>query len=210
MKVSLGPYLNWWGPYQIFGLLNHIGISKNRTDYWADKSPEWFTNFCQWIHDKRKRKTKIKIDEYDVWSMDTTLAIIILPMLIKLKEQKHGIPGNMTALTYTSNSSQHSFDFYEEGDSLSHETGSSQWDEIMDKMIWSFEQLQPDCDWEEQYWNTKPELDLSEYPEDEGKDIIPVRWKVEGDHDRSGYMNKKKKIDEGLLLFGKFFRSLWD
>src|SRR6056300_1664141 len=42
--------------------------------------------------DRREQKVKIRIDRWDTWSMDHTLAPIILPMLKQLKEDKHGAP----------------------------------------------------------------------------------------------------------------------
>jgi hypothetical protein len=42
--------------------------------------------------DKRTQKVKVHIDRWDTWSMDHTLALIILPMLVQLKESKHGAP----------------------------------------------------------------------------------------------------------------------
>jgi len=42
--------------------------------------------------DRRVQKIKIHIDRWDTWSMDHTLAYIVLPMLKQLKERKHGAP----------------------------------------------------------------------------------------------------------------------
>jgi hypothetical protein len=41
---------------------------------------------------KSKRIQEIEIDDWDVWSMDCTLALIILPMLKKLKIKKQSAP----------------------------------------------------------------------------------------------------------------------
>ena len=46
--------------------------------------------------DKREQKVKVHIDPWDTWSMDYTLASIILPMLKQLKETKHGYPSELT------------------------------------------------------------------------------------------------------------------
>jgi hypothetical protein len=207
MKIKIGPYLNWWGPYQIFEKLAWL-FGKERTRRWAMSSPEWFTNTCQWVYDKRKRKIKIKIDDYDIWSMDNTLALIILPMLKLLKKNKHGTP-ILDVMNQTSNSAQGSFDFYAEGDDSAFKAGEDQWEVIMDKMIWSFEQIIDDS-WEQQYTKQSAVLDLTEYPEDEGKTVIPVRWKVEGEYDWEGMKKHKEKIQEGLELFGHYFQNFWD
>jgi hypothetical protein len=49
----------------------------------------WLYN---WFGYSPKQKTSIKIHKWDTWSMDHTLAPIILPMLVQLKETKHGAP----------------------------------------------------------------------------------------------------------------------
>ena len=77
-------------------------------------------------------------------------------------------------------------------------------------MIWAFEQMQPDCDWEDQYWKVKPEIDWSDHPEDEGKKIIPVRWNVQGELDMEGRAAHDARIQNGLRLFGTYYRGLWD
>jgi hypothetical protein len=54
----------------------------------------------QWIYnhtvnlylDNAKQTVDVRIDSWDTWSMDHTLADIILPMLKQLKETKHGAP----------------------------------------------------------------------------------------------------------------------
>jgi hypothetical protein len=200
MKINIGPYLNWWGPYQIVGLLSYLGFSKDTTHSWAEKSPEWFTNLCQGVHDKRKRKISVKIDKYDVWSMDSTLALIIVPMLKRIKEDKHGIP--MTV-----------FEEWDETDNTGNFTSAAmkvaeaRWDLILDKMIWSFEQV---IDEEhDAFWPVKPELDMKDYPEDEGKLTTPVRWSVEGKCNYDAMYAYHERIQEGLDLFATHYRNLW-
>ena len=41
---------------------------------------------------RKNRAYHIHIDDYDVWSLDHTLASIIHPALIRLKETKQGYP----------------------------------------------------------------------------------------------------------------------
>ena len=41
---------------------------------------------------RKNRAFNIHIDDFDVWSLDYTLACIIHPALIRLKETKHGYP----------------------------------------------------------------------------------------------------------------------
>lgn len=221
MKVKIGPYINWFGPYQMADFLQKVGVSEDRCfeiGKWISKNIPSLERFCQWIYEKRKRTIKIHIDNYDVWNMDDTLAMIILPMLKKLKERKHGspmvddedVPEHLRCPNNSSNESvQYDLFAGEELDKMVWDSYHKKWEWVMDQMIWSFEQKLDD-NWEEQYWIEKPKLDLTDYLEDEGKECIPVRWEVEGKCDWEGRRRHQEKIDNGLRLFGKYYNGLWD
>jgi hypothetical protein len=187
MKVKIGPYLNWWGPYQIAELLKYVGFKEKTYEKIGEKlAATKFADLCQWVHDKRKRKVEIKIERYDVWNMDSTLALLVLPMLKQLKEQKHGAPASMAGFAQLSQNSypQMCFAFYEEGDEAADQAGFAEWDEIMNKMIWSFEQLL-----------------------DEDSDS---KFFENDTYDQKGYEAYAARMQEGFELFGKYYQSLWD
>lgn len=191
MKVKIGPYREWIGPYQI----------AEKILFWMDSEDDRVHNFgkflaggsgkkksllyrlCSWIQSKKNRKIEIHIDSYDTWSMDHTLALIILPMLKQLKETQHGAPGDMPEFSQTLyGSSQLSFEFYGEGDSAAWDAGHKRWEEILDKMIWSFEQIVSEGE-------NEPKFSRG---------------------DNSEFTKYHQRIDEGLALFGKYYRGLWD
>ena len=62
-----------------------------------------------------QRKISVQIDKSDTWSFDHTLAHIVYPALLQLKEQKMGVPGDFAndvgGEDYVD---QKSFEFYEE------------------------------------------------------------------------------------------------
>ena len=92
MKVRIYKYPTWFGIYQLVELLP---ISEEKAGKIASKIDETFpklNNFFQWVHNKRIRKDKIKIEHFDTWSADYTLAKIIVPVLQQLKEVQHGAP----------------------------------------------------------------------------------------------------------------------
>jgi hypothetical protein len=101
MKVKIGPYKNWIGPYQIAEALC-FWVKKEKDEYGFPKTKAWVHNFgewlaggedkdswlqraCIWIESKRTRTIRVKIDRWDTWSMDHTLSYIVLPMLKQLK-----------------------------------------------------------------------------------------------------------------------------
>lgn len=236
MKVDIGPYTNWIGPYQIadmiFFWVEKYPSDENLEKRWDyrmhDKLGPWLAGgkdkdsllmkLCNWIHSKKKRRMKIHIDNYDVWSMDSTLSPIILPMLKRLKEVKQGsgyidledVPESMRMTSTEEWDEQMTFDFYQEPNLQNVKCDvHTRYEWVLDEMIWAFEQLVDD-NWEEQYWITHPEIDFDDYPEDEGKTSRPLRWKVKGECDWEGRKKHEERIDNGLRLFGKYYRTLWD
>ena len=88
-----------------------------------------------------RRKVNVQIDRFDTWSLDHTLATIIYPALIQLKQTKQGIPNDFVDVGGEEYSTQQSFDFYVESHDEAWNEGAKRWDETLDKMIWSFQQI---------------------------------------------------------------------
>ena len=85
------------------------------------------------------RKVSIRIDPYDTWSMDHTLALIIHPMLIQLKETKHGSPW-----VDDEDVPEHLRSTAAEPKENEWDTDSNlfdRWDWILGEMIWAFERI---------------------------------------------------------------------
>lgn len=201
MKVKIGPYLQWWGAYQICDQFQKIGVSEDTTykmGQWLSET--WVQTVCEWIYSKRKRTVKIHIDHYDVWSMDSTLSPIILPMLKRLKEVKHGSPcvDDGDAPWYLNSKINSSDDEADPTDLAIHK----RWAWVLDEMIWTFEQLTEE-DWEARY--SKETKELRE-PDDFMADV----FKYKTQYDWDGMKKHNAAIDNGLRLFGKYFRALWD
>lgn len=165
-----------------------------------------------------RRKINVQIDPYDTWSLDHTLAHIIYPALLQLKATKNGVPAEFADAGGEDHVEQDSFDFYKETNKEAFEEKIKQWDEVLDKMIWSFQQLVMD-NYSDKYYHGKAEYDFVEtdhtFPN-------PISGKLEktfqmvdknpSDHwfDAEGLELHEKKIQEGLELFGKYYRALWD
>lgn len=216
MIVYIGKYVNWIGPYQIVDKI-FFWVEKNqwpedpklqaRWDYrlhdwlgnWLAKT--WVAGFCEWVHSKKKRKEIIHIDNYDIWSMDHTLSLIVVPMLKKLKEVKHGapfiddqdVPPNLRSTTKSAQKAKKN-PWDTDGNHF------KRFDWVLDEMIWAHEQIISD-DGEGQFYDHS----LADNPNDDLNTQIR-KIKV----DRKGLEAYNKRIDNGLRLFGKYYRALWD
>lgn len=217
MKVNIGPFVNWVGPYQIaetllFWMNKEEDSRVHKFGEWLSKNSKgeesWLMKICQWINKKNKRHVKVKIDPWDTWSMDSTLAMIILPMLKQLKDNQHGaghvddedVPEHIRSTAAPAKENEWDTDLF----------WFRRWEWIMDELIWTFEQLQPDNDWEEQYYSG-----TADHIWIDSKDHPGCKEMIEGPNhtfklDTEGYEKHNKRIANGLMLFGKYFRNLWD
>jgi hypothetical protein len=120
---------------------------------------------------RKNRATRVEIEPHDTWSMDCTLAMIIHPMLVQLKATQHGHPSNLT---------------------------EQEWDQILDEMIWAFEQKCRDH-WEDDYYG--------DYDEDQknGPMVGSFKW-----IDHEGLKTHQERMSNGFRLFGRYYENLWD
>ena len=152
-----------------------------------------------WIwFDRRTQKIKVRIDKWDTWSMDHTLAPIILPMLVQLKETKHGAPMvDMEDVPKELRATKKQLDAYGKNGDVDPKH-FERWDWIMDEMIWAFEQKNRDR-WEEDYYGP--------YIESEDKRELFGRFEWTDDEGRKKH---QERMSNGFRLFGKYYENLWD
>lgn len=244
MKVKIGKYPSWISPYYIseaifFWTENYTFDEKleERWDYklkdkfcdWLAKT--WVKDFCNWYNNKfRNRKIKVHVDNYDLWSADHTLSLIIAPVLKKLKEVKHGSPDvddedvpdelKSTAAPKPEKEWDTDANFHK------------RWDWVLDEMIWAFDQHN-DENAEDQFhsgnhdimWqkvdlegNTigEPEpvgFDRKPLPEEEKNKVMYTMVKGPNDthvYDKEGHKAWSDRKHNGFRLFGKYYTALWD
>lgn len=229
MKVVIGPYKNWVGPYQIAELLCFWAKPVQDADDIVARKPNWvhefgrwlsedkqgndswLTKVCQWIEARRQRQMYVRIDKYDTWSMDSTLAYIILPMLKQLQATKHGAPcvddeDVPTELRSTS-APQKEYEWDTDDNHF------KRWDYVLDQMILAFS-CKVDDSWQDQY--RSGEHDLQTKPcawDDAGKPTLYEMVRGPKDTyecDYEAMQVHQDKITNGFRLFGKYYEALWD
>ena len=201
MKVSIGPYTNWIGPYQLAEKIPFI--SEDTQEKIGDfLAKTWVNDVCVWIHSKKHRKIKVRIDEYDTWSTDSTLAYIILPMLKQLRDTKHGSPmvDDEDLPVHMRHGDPDGYDNW-----VHHK-----WDWVLNEMIWAFEQLN-DPDWEDKFVHGEPVYEEKEEEHPDYGEVYSLK-QTNPDYwvDYDGITEYNKRIQNGTRLFGKYYQNLWD
>ena len=139
--------------------------------------------------DDGERTINVHIDDFDTWSMDHTLAPIILPMLKQLKETKQGSPmvddADVPHLPKQGNTSNEGYQYdlfdSDEQNELFWAQYEQRWNWILDEMIYAF-----DCK--------------------ANKEELYMRCNLFND----SFRIEQERISNGFRLFGKYFESLWD
>lgn len=207
MKIYIGPYKNWWGPYQIADLLQYVGFSEKRCKRIGRRLDKTILrNLCEWIHARRKRKVKIRIDDYDVWGMDHTLAMIVIPMIKLLKERKQGAPqvDDEDVPEHLKSTSAPPLTEEEINTGSVDANWFPRWDWILDEIIWSFSQILD----EESELKFSKDKDSSKPSDEPGLSFRESVDRIE--FDQAGYEAHQERIQNGMCLFGKYLRGMWD
>ena len=217
MKVNIGPYRDWIGPYQI----------AEKILFWKDKYDDdsvhefgkWLSNtflndICQWIDKKKKRKVKVHIDNYDTWEMDHTLALIICPLLKKMKATGNGspkvedvdVPEELRSTSAPAKVTEWDIDA----------NWVKRWDWVLDEMIWAFEQCSLNDKGDSQFNHNSDQLEILFKPiENSTNSALDLNYQKNPDKpkyyvDYEGQKLHYERMNNGFRLFGKYYLSLWD
>jgi hypothetical protein len=152
----------------------------------------------------------VKIDRYDTWSMDHTLANIILPMLKQLRDSKHGAPNVDDEDVPRELRSIYALPKEEYDVDGNH---FKRWDWVLDEMIFAFE-CKNDDSWEKAFCSGEIDLKTEACAWDENGKATMYK-SVDGPNhtyecDYEGMKVVEDRIQNGFRLFGKYYSSLWD
>ena len=228
MKVKIGKYKSWIGPYQIAEKLC-FWTKRVPDEYGIKCKPDWvhdfgtwlgenktgedsrLMKFCKWIETKRRQHIYVKIDPHDTWSMDHTLAHIIVPMLKQLDTTKHGapyvsdedVPEHLKSTSAPPKEDEYDLD-------ANH---FLRWDWVLAEMIFAFES-KLDETWKDKYASGTHDIKFEPCEYDEtGKPMASVMVKGPNDTyecDYAAMAREQARISNGFVLFGKYYECLWD
>ncbi len=171
-----------------------INIKKYRTERWYHRQfPSFFED-------------KIRIEDFDTWSMDHTLALIILPMLKQLKETKQGAPyvypEDVPSELRPTKKEQKAYTTKGDVDDKFFE----RWDWVIEEMIFAFESKHND--WEEQFVSGETDIQWIDLPNGMSEMFEGPNNTFEIDFE--GRAVYQERISNGFRLFGKYYENLWD
>jgi len=222
MKVYISNYRDHWiSPYTI---LKKVCFWEKDDDVFYNLEDKPDHKYDKWIHRLNPicvgiqkvldfihpRIKYVKIDRWDTWSMDHTLADIILPMLKQLRDSKHGAPYVDDEDVPRELWSIYAFPKQEYDTDGNH---FKRWDWVLDEMIFAFE-CKNDDSWQEAFYSGVSDYKSVACEWDENGKPKMFRLDEGPNHtykcDYEGMKVVEERIQNGFRLFGKYYQNLWD
>ncbi len=241
MKVYLSNYRHHWlSPY---ALLDHLffwtewskchrdksldralSISEDEST-WTDR-PDWVEKWHDRLAPLSEAIQKIldlihpkidyvKVDYWDTWGMDYSLAHIILPLLHQLHDQNHGapfvddedVPDELKSTSAPPKENEWDTD----------QNHFKRWHWVLEEMIFAYKS-KLDESWKEAFQSGS--FDKISVPIDHAGNEVPkkqaklFRWEDGPNHtykcDYEGMHAVEARIQNGFRLFGRYYQNLWD
>lgn len=229
MKVYIGPYDHWFRParwvkdfvmwFHGFSGKQHWHVIQRLKFQPHDemkKIEDWLNDrwlyrklrdLENWVNNTVGRKVRIRIDNYDVWNLGDTLAMIALPMLYEFKRQ--GITGaphvdDEDVPEYLRTTAAPPLTEEEQNTGGVDKLWHQRWEWVVQEMIYALEEMNdPDSD-------SRFHSDIDpEKPRDEAG-ISFQESMNRGKFDKDGYDKWHARKQNGLRLFGKYLEALWN
>jgi len=174
----------WWKDW------DKIEYSTPWVDRWVNRLNPICTALLKFLDVVHPKIEYVKIHYSDTWSMDNTLAIIVLPMLKQLRAVKHGsplvddaeVPDGLGLRSTEAPPKENEWD--------TDDNHHKRWEWVMDEMIFAFECKKNDS-WDDVFWDRET-----------SSSDITCDWE--------GRTKMQDRISNGLRLFGIFYEALWD
>jgi hypothetical protein len=148
----------------------------------------------------KERKVQIRIDKYDSWNADSTLAFIAAPLLKQLQETKHGapfvddedVPAGMNLRKSEAPELNNEWDVDEHH--------FVRWDWVLSEIIWAMTEIAEGKPTQDSFY------DWSDVDREESVPLQIDKLKV----DHEGLNAYNARLQKACELFGKYYMCLWD
>jgi hypothetical protein len=162
------------------------------------------------------RRSIIKFNRSDFLCIDSTLSDIILPLVKEVKREKQGVPCiDNEDVPEELRTEEDLFSKCNHSDKEM-ELLTAKWDYVLDEIIFAFEKLK-EGGWEDEFHSGH--IDFKFVPVDKEGNEVPEEeaelFRMDrGPNDTSkldieGLKAMDARIQNGTMLFGKYYRALW-
>lgn len=225
MKIYINKYrYHWISPYTILKTVcfweKDDDVFYDHEDTGTGRYVKWVNRLnpvCQALHKfldiVHPKIDYVKIDRWDTWGMDHTLGMIALPMLKQLKATKQGspfvddkdVPKGLGLRSTEAPAKENEWD--------TDDNHFKRWDWVLDEMIFAFEHKLDDS-WQDAFCSGEMDHKTVACEWDENGKATMYRWEDGPNHtykcDYAGMQKVEKRIQNGFVLFGKYYQNLWD
>lgn len=240
MKVKIGPYKNWFGPYQLAEKLM-FWVPKEKDEYGIERTADRVHNFGEWLAHGKVLPEPAVGEESTAWeNRPATWLYKLLSWIDSKKKRKVEVhidrwdTWNMeTTLGYIIrpmlkqlNENKHGAPFVDDEDVPEELRSTSappkendwdtddnhfkRWDWVMEEMIFAFESLSGG---ENEDWEEQFEsgvYDLKWIKQEDGNFRMTKGLDHTAETDWDARKAYGERIQNGFRLFGKYYQSLWD
>ena len=188
-------------------------IIKRMFDDFDDRKPSWLKLWfrlkpCWWFHDitywlrKKRQKWTTGFPHEESWDFKSALANWALPRLKYMKDNLHGYPSCLVPEEKWEEISAGK-EIVDEGRNIREEHGMKEWNKILDKIIWSFEN-HDDEPLPTKPANHDPRCNMIKYDDasTEYQHLDDRPW------DLTESKAHVKQVQEGIALFAKHSNDL--
>ena len=227
MKIYINNYRSHWlSPYTILEKVffwRKIDYDEPIIEKWSDRLQPFSVALQKFLDIIHPKINYVKIDRWDTWSLDHTLAEIALPMLKQLKKDKHGspyveledVPEELRGTSTPEYDEQLTFDFYKEASEekdVDYELVHKRWDWVLNEMIFAFEHKVDDS-WEDAFRSGV--IDIVWVKDEKTYNGQQLNRMERGPNDTyecdyDGIRKVQERMENGFRLFGKYYQGLWD
>jgi len=237
MKVYIGPYKSWFGPYQLAEKLM-FWVPKDRDEYGFEHNSDRVHRFGEWLA-HGSIAPELKVGDPSKWIEDRpkTWLYRFLEWIDSKRERTvsvqidrydtWGMCETLALITLPMlkqlKASKQGSPFIDDEDVPEHLRSTSappkenegdtddnhhaRWDWVLDEMIFAFEH-KVDTSWEDEFYTGTH--DFSFVKQEDGN-FQMVRGPNDTAHwDKEGHDIIQARITNGFRLFGRYYESLWD
>lgn len=174
-------------------------------ELWFVLKPRWWWNdFSFWVKNKYQ-KLRYGYSHYDAWDFKSRHAEWCVPRLKHLRDNHIGYPVQMEDEEYLGDTQSVAPEKGNWESEKHFDECSKKWEDILNKMIWSFEHLDDhiepiypdDYDKRQKKFTYEDGSVAYEALDDRKPDYTPIE-------------EHEKRVQEGLDLFAKYYQNLWD